>query len=205
MAKTKNLLVGITGTIGSGKSTLSRIYAEAGYPVLSADEFARELTTKDAPALHEIRNVFGERAIAGDGTLDRAFLRAEIIRDEKLRKKLELILHPKIQALTWERAKQLFTSGKALVFYEAPLLFEAKSENNMDYVICVHAAEETLIQRVMKRDKSSREHAEKLLASQLSQAEKIKRSDFVIENGGDEKALARKAHDLLQKILESTA
>lgn len=200
MKKTKQLLIGITGAIGSGKSTLARIYAEAGYPVLSADQFARELTVPGAPALAEIQRVFGVGALAADGSLDRGFLRAEIIRDSGLRKKLEAILHPKIQELTRSRSSELFQAGREIVFYEAPLLFEANSEHHMDFVICVHAPEAKLVERVMKRDGCGREQAEKLLASQMPQAEKMARADYIIENNADEAALRAAAFALLEKL-----
>ena len=203
--KQKKLLVGITGGIGSGKSTVSRIFAEAGYPVLSADLFARELTEKGAAALHDIRDLFGEKAITVDGNLDRAHLRERILADESLRKKLEAILHPKIQALTVERAANLFAQGKEIVFYEAPLLFEARSEHHMDLVICVFAPDEQRVARVMARDNSSREQAEKLLASQMPQDEKMRRADLTILNDGDLATLRERALEALGKVkLEPT-
>lgn len=199
-AKPKHLWVGITGGIGSGKSTVSRFFAEAGYPVLSADEINRELTQPGGPALGEIQNVFGARAIAADGSLDRGFMRAEITRDPALRLKLEAIMHPKIQALSKEKADALFASGKKIVFYEAPLLFEAKSEKQLDLVITVHAPDEVRIERTMKRDHCSKEQAEKLLRSQMPQAEKMKRADYLIANETDESSLHGNAQEILQKL-----
>lgn len=196
----KHLWVGITGGIGSGKSTVSRVFAEAGYPVLSADEINRELTQPGGHALGEIRNVFGEEAITGDGSLDRSFLRSEITRDPNLRLKLEAIMHPKIQAESKRRVEELFQQGKKIVFYEAPLLFEAKSEKALDLVVCVHASDETRIHRTMKRDKCTREQAEKLLKSQMPQDEKMRRSDFLIENEGSERELAAAAEETLKKL-----
>jgi dephospho-CoA kinase len=199
--KHKTLWVGITGGIGSGKSTVSRIFAEAGYDVLSADEIARELTQPGAEALPEIQKLFGNKTLATDGSMDRAHLRNEIIRDPALRLKLEAILHPRIQALSKQKAAELFKAGKKIVFYEAPLLFEAKSEKQLDKVITVHANDALRVERVMKRDKCSREQAEKLLASQMPQAEKMKRADFLIANDGDEEKLLANAQQVL-RILE---
>ena len=197
---TKHLWVGITGGIGSGKSTVSRVFAEAGYPVLSADEINRELTQPGGQALGEIRNVFGDEAISGDGALNRGFLRAEITRDPKLRLKLEAIMHPKIQAESKRRVDELFQQGKKIVFYEAPLLFEAKSEKALDLVVCVHASDETRIHRVIKRDHCSREQAERLLRSQMPQEEKMRRSDFLIENEGSQHELVAAAEETLKKL-----
>ncbi len=181
----KKQLVGITGGIGAGKSAVATLYREAGYPVFSADEIAREIVAPGQAALEEIRKEFGPMALRADGSLDRAFLRAEITRDSSLRLKLEAITHPRIQLRSQELAQVAFRTGSSIVFYEAPLLFEAKSDRAMDKVICVHAPEELRIARTMKRDGSTREAAEKLLASQMPQEEKMKRADFLIENAGD--------------------
>ncbi|MGZ3694086.1 MAG: dephospho-CoA kinase [Bdellovibrionota bacterium] len=180
--KRKHLWVGITGGIGSGKSTVSRFFTESGYAVLSADEIARELTQAGAEALPEIQALFGTKTLLQDGSMDRSHLRNEIIRDPALRLKLEAILHPRIQALSKKKTDALFATGKKIVFYEAPLLFEAKSEKQLDKVICVHADDETRIERTMKRDNTSREKARKLLESQMPQAEKMKKADYLIEN-----------------------
>lgn len=187
--KAKHLWVGITGGIGSGKSTVSRYLAESGHPVLSADEINRELTQPGAAALGEISQVFGAQAIAADGSLDRAFMRAEITREPALRLKLEAIMHPRIQQLSKERADELFAQDKRIVFYEAPLLFEARGEKALDLVVCVHARDELRIERTVKRDRCSREQAEKLLLSQMPQAEKMAKSDYLISNEGDESIL----------------
>lgn len=199
----KHLWVGITGGIGAGKSAVARIFAEAGYPVLSADEINRELTQAGGAALGEIQAIFGARAIAADGSLDRGFLRAEITRDPSLRLRLEALMHPRIQKLSREKAEALFASGASLVFYEAPLLFEAGGGSAMDTVITVHAPDSVRVERTMKRDKCSRELAEKLLASQMPQEEKMKRADFLIENSGDEKALRAAALEVLSKLTQA--
>lgn len=200
----KPLLVGITGGIGAGKSLVATFYREQGYPVFSADEIAREIVAPGSPALDEIRAVFGPAAIRADGTLDRAFLREKIAADPALRLKLEAITHPRIQARSLQLARDAFAQGAAIVFYEAPLLFEAKSERQMDKVICVHAPDEVRIERTIKRDGGSREQAERLLRSQMPQDEKMKRCDFLIENSGSEqelKAAAKRALDELKRAV----
>lgn len=195
--KKKKYLVGITGAIGSGKSTVSRVIREAGYPVLNADDFARDVVAPSSPALAEIRALFGEKSINADGKMNRAFVRQEILRDPGLRKKLESITHPRIQELSRAAADREFQNGAAIVFYEAPLLFEAKSDSAMDAVICVYADEAVLLDRVMKRDGVDREHARKILSAQMSQDEKCKRSDYLLKNEGSEEELERATKDLL--------
>jgi dephospho-CoA kinase len=198
--KKKGLLVGITGGIGAGKSTVCRVFREAGYPVFSADEIAREVVQPGSPALAEIAQLFGPAALGPDGSLDRAYARERISRDPSLRRRLEAITHPRIQARAQELTKQAFSDGHEVVFYEAPLLFEAKSDREMDKVICVHAPDEIRLARVMARDGSTREQAERLLVSQMPQAEKIRRADFLLENGGGEEELRRAARNLLAQI-----
>jgi dephospho-CoA kinase len=196
----KTILIGITGGIGAGKSAVAALYARMGYPVFSADTLAREVVEPGSPALDEIRELFGENALLEDGSLNRPWVREKIAHDPELRLKLEAITHPRIQARFRELAKEAGEEGKMIVFYEAPLLFEAKSETQLDAVITVHAPDEVRIQRVIKRDGTSRETVEKLLASQMPQEEKMKRSQFLIENNGDEKALKNVAFAVLGQV-----
>ncbi len=203
--KTKGYLIGITGGIGAGKSTVSRVFSAAGYPVLSADLLSREVVAPGMPALREITALFGREALLPDGSLDRAFVRRAIVGDSGLRLQLEAITHPRIQALTQEKASALFRAGKRIVFYEAPLLFEAKSDHGMDKVITVHAPDELRIARVLARDKYSRAEAEGLLKSQMPQEEKRRRADYCLENAGSERALEQRALELLAEIEKDLA
>lgn len=196
----QNLLVGITGGIGAGKSLLATVYRELGYPVFSADVIAREVVEPGSPALAEIAALFGDGSVKPDGTLDRALLREKISLDPQLRLKLEAITHPRIQARSLALARKAFADGAEIVFYEAPLLFEAKSHRQMDKVICVTAPDEVRIARTMKRDGGTREQAERLLRSQMSQDEKMAKSDFIVENAGTEAELRAAAEKLLKKL-----
>lgn len=195
----KNIRVGITGGIGAGKSAVARIFAAEGYPVLDADTLAREVVAPGTPGLVAIVREFGARALK-NGALDRGWLRAEIARDPRLRLKLEAITHPLIQAESERQTQELFKQGFNLVFYEASLLFEAKSEKNMDAVICVHAPDSIRIARIVARDGRGREEAEKLLASQMPQSEKMTRSDYLILNDGSEDDLRSRALAVLDEI-----
>lgn len=186
--------------MGAGKSAVAALYARMGYPVFSADTLAREVVEPGEPALGEIRELFGENALLEDGSLNRPWVREQIAHDPELRLKLEAITHPRIQARFRELAKEAGEAGKKIIFYEAPLLFEAKSEAQLDAVITVHAPDEVRIQRVLKRDGGKRETVEKLLASQMPQEEKMKRSQFLIENSGDEKTLKNVAFAVLGQL-----
>lgn len=168
--------------------------------MISADEIAREVVRPGSSALKEIRLLFGAQAIKMDGNLDRAYVRSKITADPTLRQKLDSITHPRIQKRSLELAQAAFDDGAEIVFYEAPLLFEAKSEHGMDKVICVHAPDELRIERTMKRDGSPREAAEKLLGSQMPQDEKMKKSDFLVRNSGDLAEMKLNAMEVLKEL-----
>lgn len=195
----KPRFIGITGGIGSGKSTLSRVLKEEGFPVFSADEIARELTSKGSPALKRVVKIFGSRSVV-KGEMDRAYLREEIIKKPVLRRKLEALLHPMIQKRSLSLAKAEFKKGNSIVFYEAPLLFEAKSNRAMDAVICVAAKDRIRIARVKARDHAKESSVRALLKAQMPQRKKIALSDYVIWNNGTASELKRAAHKLLKKI-----
>lgn len=196
----KKITIGITGGIGSGKSTVARLLAEKGYPVISADEIAKEITEPGSEALDKIASKIGRDAISPDGTLNRSWLRKEISHNPKVREMLDSITHPIIQKRSRELRDQAFSAGSDLVFYEAPLLFEAKSNTGLDGVICVHAEDPIRIQRVRERDQRSLEEIEKLLKSQMPQAEKMKLSNYWIENNGDKKSLLAATNKVMEEI-----
>jgi dephospho-CoA kinase len=197
----KAILIGITGGIGAGKSALGKIYAEAGYPVFSADAIAREILAPGTPGWQKVVDTFGKQILASNGEIDRPRLRAKISNNEEDRKKLDSITHPLIQIRSQQLFHEAVQQGNQIVFYEAPLLFEANSHKKMDKVICVHASDATRIQRTMDRDHKSREEVEKLLKGQMAQEEKMQRSDFLIENEGTEEQLRTKGLALVRSII----
>jgi dephospho-CoA kinase len=201
----KQIWVGITGSLGAGKSTVSRVFAGAGYPVFSADVIAREVVAPGAPALAEIAAAFGAKALLPDGSLDRVWMREAIAQDPQLRQKLEAITHPRIKARSRELAEAEFAKGAKIVFYEAPLLFEAASERVLGAVVCVAASEENRIARVVKRDGSSPTQAKALIDAQMPQDEKIRRSQYVIWNDGSEEAVREEANKVLASLLAGLA
>ncbi len=197
--KTWNV-IGITGGIGAGKSLLAKIYAAAGFPVFSADQIAKEIIAKGTPGWQEIVDTFGKEILGPDGEIQRTLLRERITKNSAERQKLDAITHPKIQKRSAELFGKAAQQGHSLFFYEAPLLFEANSDKKMDAVICVHAPDEVRIQRTMARDGSQRDQVEKLLKSQLPQAEKIKRSDYTLLNDGDTTQFKAAALALLERL-----
>lgn len=200
----KTLLIGLTGGIGAGKSAVAEALKQAGYPVISADSLAREVTAANSPALAEICEAFGENALLPNGQMNRPFIRAQILAMPSLRAKLDSITHPRIQALAKKYSQDLFQAGNKIIFYEAPLLLEAHSETVMDSILCVFADDELRIARVMQRDHCDRASAEKMLRTQMPQEEKKQRSDYLIENNGDEKSLESAVKISWQKLLPAT-
>lgn len=192
--------IGLTGGIGAGKSVATQCFADLGVPVISADALAREILQPTSPALHEIAQKLGAEFLLPDGSLDRAKLRASITQNQNTRKILDSITHPRIQALSRDRIQALLKNGADFVIYEAPLLFEANSEHNMDAVICVTADDAIRLQRIMKRDQCDKEQAQKLMATQISQDEKARRSDFILVNSGGLAEFKAECKALYQKI-----
>ncbi len=197
----KAILIGITGGIGAGKSALGKIYAEAGYPVFSADKIAREILAPNSIGWQKVVETFGKEILADNGEIDRAKLRVQISNNEEDRKKLDAITHPLIQNRSQQLLQKAITQGNEIVFYEAPLLFEAQSHKKMDKVICVHASDATRIQRTMERDNRSKEEIERLLKGQMPQEEKMRRSDYLIKNDGTEEELRANGLNLVRSIL----
>ena len=196
------LSIGITGGIGAGKSAVSQFLSAEGYQVLNADQISREITAKGSPAIEEIMQAFGTECVDSQGNLNRAELRKRISQNEADRKKLEAILHPKIQASSKAKMDALERKGERIVFYEAPLLFEANSDRAMDAVICVYADDAIRVQRVVARDKVKPEEALALLRAQMSQTEKMQRSQFKLPNNGTLEDLHVAIKKMLPEILK---
>lgn len=178
-------VIAITGTIGSGKSTVVSILREMGVFTVSADELAREVVEKGSRGLAEVVGEFGTEILKKDATLDRKKLGRIIFKDKSKRKRLEAILHPLIQ----ERARNIFegaiNQNESLMVYEVPLLFEAAlHQKGFKRIIVVSANDEVCLKRVMQRDNLSEEEARARLLSQWSIEEKKRLADIVIDNSG---------------------
>lgn len=187
MTKEK-LKVGITGGIGSGKTTVCRIFAVLGIPVYYADERAKMLMIEDKKIRAELTKIFGKKTYLPDGNLNRKHLASVVFEDKEKLRALESVVHPAVHrdGKSWHDAQQ----NVPYTLREAALLVENGSYKKLDKLIMVFAPEETRIQRVMQRDGADRAAVEARIKAQLSDAEKLKVSDFVIYNDG-EKSLIR--------------
>lgn len=175
-------LIGLTGGISSGKSTVSGFLSKLGAHIIDADLLAREVVAKGSQGLDQVVQAFGRSVLAADGTLDRKKLGEIIYADEAQRKVLEQITHPLIFARFGELTQAAEARGEPLVVYDAPLLIERGLHRMMASTIVVWVPREVQLERLMLRDAISREDAEKRLASQLSLDEKRALADYVIDN-----------------------
>jgi dephospho-CoA kinase len=179
------LLLGVTGGIASGKSSVTGMLREMGAPLIDLDRIAREVVEPGKPAWKEIVSFFGESILLKDGKLDRKKLSRVVFEDPEKRKKLERFTHPRINEAfekSVEEISRRFTDP--IIQAEVPLLFEVELQHRFHRVLVVHIPPELQIQRLMQRDGISREAAQRILKAQMPIDEKARRADFVIHNEG---------------------
>jgi dephospho-CoA kinase len=177
-------IIGLTGGIACGKSSVATFFRERGVPVIDADQLSREAAQPGSPALERIAALFGSDVLTTDGALDRARMGAIIFADAGKRQQLEAILHPQIRTLADERIAQAASAGHRRLVYMAPLLIEAGVSDRVDEIWVVTVADEIQLERLMARDHLSREQAQQRVASQMPLAEKARHGKVVIDNSG---------------------
>lgn len=186
------LIVGLTGSIGAGKSTVADVFREAGLPVISADEIARELMTTDPELRREIVEIVGDEAYDGD-LLDRRFVADVIFSNPEALQRVNEAVHPRTIAEQGVRARRLINEGDRVVVCEAALIFETGGEDRFDYVVVVDAPRELRLQRASQRDGATIEDVLRREQQQMPAEEKVSRADFVIDNRGSLADLRRNA------------
>jgi len=189
-------VIGLTGGIASGKSTVARLLAKQGIPVIDADQLARDAVLPGTAALRQIAESFGEKVLDSAGALDRTILAEIVFADPGARKKLEAILHPAIKALAEKQLAELRQRGVPVAIYMAPLLIEAGVTDRVDEIWVVYVDRETQLLRLIDRDGVSRESAEQRLAAQLSMDEKAAYGSIVIDNSGTPAMLEKRVMEL---------
>ena len=194
-------LIGLTGGIASGKSTVSAILRRLGAQVIDADALAREIVEPHQPAWNEIVDTFGNEILQSDQTLNRKKLRKLVFDEPNARKQLEAITHPKIRRLAQEKIAKSAATGASLVVYEAPLLFETRIHLWLRPVILVACDTATQKRRLQKRDNLTEAEIEQHLGAQMSLEEKRKLADYVIENNGTIEELESAVKTAVQTIL----
>lgn len=194
------LKIAVTGSAGSGKSLVCHHFKTLGLVVLDCDIIAREVVEEGTTGFNEIVDLFGEKIVNKNRTLNRARLRHIIINNPELRKKMEGILHPLIvKEMIFQMANTQYKDIKAVVV-EVPLLFELSMEHCFDTTVVVAAREMDLVQRICDRDNVNQKDALKILALQMPQKEKLKKADHVILNKGDSSELFKSVKDLFEII-----
>jgi len=198
--RTATLILGITGSIASGKSLVAAAFAKHGAALVSADLLAREVVAPGSEGLKRLVVRFGPAILSSDGSLDRERLARIVFVDSKARAALEKITHPAIARLAEERLAAHVASGIPLVVYEAPLLFEVGAESRVDRVLVVRIAPEEQLRRLMQRDGLDRAAAQQRVTAQMSQEEKLARADYVIDNSAGVAATLEQVDRLWQRL-----
>lgn len=196
---------GLTGGIGSGKSSVAELLEEYGVPVVSADELSRVVVTAGSEGLGEVMRAFGSDVVDERGELDRRRMASIVFRDPARRQQLEAILHPRIRERFEQVLDALEKAGHPVAVYEVPLLFEKNLQSDMKATILVTASEETRIARVMERDQVTESEVRDRIASQMPEALKRKRADYIIENDGTTDELRREVRFMLERFLRFDA
>ena len=186
MTSSTPLRIGLTGGIGSGKSTVGQMLHERGAAVIDADAIARSVTAAHGAAMPAISQTFGTDFITADGALDRDRMRMHVFNHPEAKQALEAIIHPLVAQETQRQAQHAIANGYRTLVFDVPLLVEsgARWRAQVDRVLVVDCSEETQIRRVMNRNGWSRENVQAIISAQTSRAQKLAASDWVIDNEG---------------------
>lgn len=195
------MVVGLTGGIASGKSTVARLLGELGARVVDADQLARRVVESGSPALREIVAAFGPEVVAPDGALDRKRLGERVFSDEEARRRLEQITHPRIAAAFAAEVMRAAADGVEVLVYEAALLVESGAHEAVERLVVVAAPPAVQIQRVGARDGLDEAAARLRLDAQASMEDKIAAADHVLVNDGTPEDLERKVRALWEELL----
>jgi len=190
--------VGLTGGIGSGKTTVSELFKELGIPVIDADEISRDLSENSREVLQEISRIFGKASITHEGKLDRKFIRKKIFEDPGLKLAIERILHPRVYAEINRRIEEL---NALYCVISIPLLIETGNELAFDRILVIDLPEHIQIERAVRRDDSDPHSIKKIIQSQLPREERLAHADDIITNDGNIRKLREQVMALHRKYV----
>ncbi len=194
------LVVGLTGGIASGKSTIAKMFTDRGIPLICADELARKAVQPGSSGLNEIGRIFGNHVLDREGRLDREAMAAIVFRDPSARKRLESIIHPFVASEKERIIRELEALGHSMVLVDVPLLYESGWEESFDLIVVAYVPRQLQACRLVQRDKLSLDQAEARLAAQMDIEEKKKRADLVIDNSGDLEHTCRQVAAVLKEL-----
>ncbi|MHC0037399.1 dephospho-CoA kinase [Pseudoneobacillus sp. C159] len=194
-----SLIIGLTGGIASGKSTVTRMFLDLGIPVIDADVEARRVVEKGENAYQQIVETFGEEIVAVDGEIDRGKLGTIVFHNEAKRLQLNAIVHPAVRERMNSEKERLIAAGHPVVVLDIPLLFESKLTHLVEKVLLVYVGEDVQLQRLMARNGLPKNDALARIHSQMPLKDKISLADEVINNNGT----VDETQDQLLRILEN--
>ena len=195
------MLVGLTGGVATGKSTVAKLFEQCGAIVIDADELARDVVKPGKPAWREIVSTFGKTVLNSDRTINRRALGAIVFNDRSKLRRLERIIHPRVEREQARLTRQAVRNDpKAVVIYDVPLLFEAGVDKRVDKIIVVTADRKTQIARLKKRNSLSRAEAIRRIRSQMPLAKKIQRANHVLQGTLPRPSLRRQVGQLFQHL-----
>ncbi len=201
--KTGILKVGVTGGIGSGKSTVCKAFETLGVPVLYADEIAKRISNTDPGVKAAIVRLLGDSAYDRDGTLNREHVASRIFSQKQLQRKLNAIVHPEVERELDQRISELQAVGEKMVIVEAALIYEAGLDKKLDAIVVVDAEENLRINRLRSRDGTTEAAVRQRMKSQWNPAIKLKKADYIIHNNSTTEELQKKVvflHALFQSL-----
>ncbi len=189
--------IGITGSIATGKSTVTNYILKKGYLVLDSDKIVRELLTRDTTCINEIAKIF---PVVNQNVIDRKRLGQIIFHDQQAKENLEQIIHPRVIE---ELEKSTKICHDDIIFYDIPLLYESKLEYLCDIIVVVYVDEKTQLQRLVQRDNIEEVFARTIIANQMNIEEKKKRADFVLHNTTSQEDLYQQIDLMLGEIIDA--
>ncbi|PLA34869.1 dephospho-CoA kinase [Corynebacterium amycolatum] len=193
------LKVGLTGGMGSGKSTVARRFAELGAVIIDADQIARDVVEPGEPTLAELAEAFGGGILLDDGSLNRGELAKRAFVSAEKTELLNSITHPRIEQRTEE---QFNAAGDAIIVFDSPLLIEMGQSEAQDLVVVVHTPVEVRLDRLVESRGVDREDAKQRIAKQISDDKRLQFADVVLENSGTEEDLVRQVDRIWERIIQ---
>ena len=194
------MIIGLTGGIASGKSTVSKMLGELGLPIVDADIIARQVVERGEDAYQKIVKQFGEDILTDEGNIDRKKLGAIIFANSEKRKLLNEIVHPAVRAEMKRQIDKHSSEGHERIVLDIPLLFESNLQSMVDKIIVVYIPKELQLQRLMKRDGSTEEEALQRIQSQMPIEEKKSLADAVLHNSGSIEETKEQLIQLFKKM-----